>query len=416
MKLNGSEVTALTDILRNPNAFPERSEAAEVSNVAEFVHCISQLKDAAYFRGESREFERRDAKALRRNDSADPVKKLCSEYRAATFSKLTENEKENFAAFSQHHGIPTNLLDVSSNPLIALYFACEADPESDGFVYLFDDDFIDLTAVLSDEHITDTRKFAEDARRGNVSGTLTKALEDYRERHLETMIHFIVNTAVVLTSVKGDKFVRDILPDIRSIVKEHRKCGDNMEEWTDISKSKFPYLYNSTVDIYIKLLGMAYEFISALLSFPRKCGLSWQLTPTIMYRPNLTFDRAQRQVSSFIVQPYVCENGVFLKDIVRTAYSIRVKADSKKEILDALDMCDVNKKTIFKDFDSVASYVTEKHVSNRRMPMPALAKLDNTILSGSEVNYWIKSLGENLYSASREANCRAYSNETRKRI
>ncbi|MFY0691509.1 MAG: FRG domain-containing protein [Paracoccaceae bacterium] len=37
----------------------------------------------------------------------------------------------------QHYGLPTRLLDISSNPLVALYFACSKNPEIDGEVIVF---------------------------------------------------------------------------------------------------------------------------------------------------------------------------------------------------------------------------------------------------------------------------------------
>ena len=41
---------------------------------------------------------------------------------------------------STHHGLPTELLDITKNPIVALYFACEKDMDSNGIIYAINND------------------------------------------------------------------------------------------------------------------------------------------------------------------------------------------------------------------------------------------------------------------------------------
>ena len=53
---------------------------------------------------------------------------------------LDSDSRESFIAYSQHHGLPTELLDITENLIVALYFACENDIDSDGIIYAISND------------------------------------------------------------------------------------------------------------------------------------------------------------------------------------------------------------------------------------------------------------------------------------
>lgn len=63
-------------------------------------------------------------------------------------------------ALLQHHGIPTRLLDVTENPLVALYFACCSNPEIDGEVIVFKHKNESITNYPIINAIADSYRFA----------------------------------------------------------------------------------------------------------------------------------------------------------------------------------------------------------------------------------------------------------------
>ena len=113
-----------------------------VSDVIAFVSENSRLRlhnctnDMTWYRGQSN-CKWHLTPAVFRNKQFENERIYVKE-----FERLRPEEFADMSPFSklvkmQHYGLPTRLLDITSNPLIALYFACSSNPKDDGSFYYF---------------------------------------------------------------------------------------------------------------------------------------------------------------------------------------------------------------------------------------------------------------------------------------
>lgn len=112
----------------------------EIGSLSEYIECLNDNNLKKFIsRGENCKFKSITASAFRYSKALNFSEQIYQFYNIIG-NNITDMQKDNFIAFSQHHGIPTNLVDFSESPLVSLFFACYGNKKNnkEGFVYFID--------------------------------------------------------------------------------------------------------------------------------------------------------------------------------------------------------------------------------------------------------------------------------------
>jgi hypothetical protein len=120
----------------------------------DFIKECSKLSKNKLFRGhadDSWSLLPNIARETPEKNTVEIEEKMLNEFRRLATTLLPDPDatQKDLLVLAQHYGMKTRLLDWSSNPLVALWFACQKEENSNGVVYIYFPDESNEKSVLS---------------------------------------------------------------------------------------------------------------------------------------------------------------------------------------------------------------------------------------------------------------------------
>lgn len=381
-----------------------------VNSLSEYIAAIEENNLFNYLsRGESQKYDKPLSSSIQRTLLKNYTD-ILEAYHLDVETAINKIQDKNFLAFSQHHGIPTNLLDFSFSPLVSLYFSMDGCQEKGYVHFICKDktvninkaiyehplgwgmlsDFLDLDKSLFETIMSQMTKVFMKNR---------KSMIEYFEKHVELLIteYKRGKSDTCLDSLSGgakkleealkvykqdkDEWIKDdnykdeditlqikgsMFNFLNGFLDLHKNDLHNpkvfISNYTQASSSRlinFKYSANIFVIMFLlKMEEIQYYYDRLCLGKPY---YELEFPFYFTYQPPIIDDRVRNQSSIFIFQPYATDRISYKGEQTQVWQKIipdfTIEIHNPNKIRQELDAIGFNLKHIYCDYDSTAKYI-----------------------------------------------------------
>ena len=319
----------------------ETDNLIEIDSVSSFIKAIKELRESAdgtstelYFRGQEVEFWdiepsifRNDMLSIEHKLMQIPLQKIPMEFKGfdSLFDVMTKY---------QHYGMCTRLLDLTTNPLVALYFACKI-------------------------HGQEKYETEDDPVEQEPYGVVYYTNNYYPSQSVDKEIKIV--TALASYDLSKENTIGTVLDKLRM---------DNLIN----EETKARWLKKEYVGEFIKIIQRNYMVV-----------------------PTYTNERLQRQNGVFLLASMFSVNiGANVKDgvITKSKNNLRdefaskyfyIKGENKESILKELDLYNINEATLFPELEHQLNYIRYANADFTQSVTEFSKYEDNHVVTKSDV-------------------------------